>query len=88
MEYSRIKEKRQMTTRDGMYKIAGTPGSDDMNSSPTVIGIRGDHENVIVQGFVLDGETTAALAAPGHETALRLPRSVLLAAAQEIAEGA
>ncbi len=77
-----------MTTRDRLYKIAGTPGSDDVNSSPTVMGIRGDTENVIVQGFRLDGETTAALAAPGHEGGVKLPRSILLAAAQEMTEGA
>jgi hypothetical protein len=77
-----------MTTRDRLYKIAGTPGSDDVNSSPTVMGIRGDTENVIVQGFVLDGETAGALAAPSHERGIMLPRSILLAAAREMTEGA
>jgi hypothetical protein len=71
-----------------LYKIAGTPGSDGINSCPTVLGEAGDGVNVIVQGYELDSETAGALGIPAGETAVRIPRSVLLDAAGRLTEGA
>jgi hypothetical protein len=70
-----------------LYKIAGPGGSSGLNSCPTVIGEVGDDVNVIVQGYILDSETLDELGIPAGETAARIPRSILLAAAGKLAEG-
>jgi hypothetical protein len=70
-----------------LYKIAGTPGSSGINSSPTVIGEEGNDVDVIVWGPSLDGEAAARLSETGpvHESGVRIPRSVLLEAAARLA---
>lgn len=71
-----------------LYKIAGTTGSSGLTSCPTVVGEAGDNVNVIVWGPRLDGETDAVLSESGsaHESGVRIPRSVLLAAAARLTD--
>lgn len=68
-----------------LYKIAGTPGSDGLNSCPTVIGF-GDDE-VILQGRKLDAETRHRLNIPDGEDAIVMPRSIYAEGARRVAEG-
>jgi hypothetical protein len=68
-----------------LYKIAGSEGSSGINSCPTVIGQEGDEVDAIVQGYELDAATRGALSIPAGETAVRIPRSILLAAAERLA---
>jgi hypothetical protein len=73
-----------MTER--LYKITGSPGSDELNSCPTVIGF-GD-ANVILQGTKLDTETRARLSVPEGEDVIVMPKAVYLEGARRVAEGA
>ena len=66
-------------------KIAGTSGSDSLNSCPTVIGF-GDDE-VILQGAKLDAETRRRLNIPEGEDAIVMPRELYLRGARRLAEG-
>jgi hypothetical protein len=69
-----------------LYKIAGTAGSDDLNSCPTVIGF-GD-EDVILQGPKLDAATRARLSIPEGEDAIVMSKALYLEGARRVAEGA
>jgi len=69
-----------------LYKIAGDDGSSGLNSCPTVLGEEGDNVTVIVQGYELDGETTGVLSIPVGETAVRIPRDVLVRAAGRLTQ--
>lgn len=69
-----------------LYKIAGTPGSDGLNSSPTVMGL-GDND-VVVQGYRLDAETRRRLNIPEGEDAIVMPRTLYVEGARRVAEGA
>jgi hypothetical protein len=71
-----------MTKR--LWKIAGTAGSDSLNSCPTVIGF-GDDE-VILQGYRLDAETRRRLAIPDGEDAIVMPRALYLEGARRVTE--
>lgn len=66
-------------------KIAGTPGSDGLNSCPTVIGF-GDSE-VILQGPKIDAETRRRLNIPEGEDAIVMPTELYLRGARRVAEG-
>lgn len=68
-----------------LWKIAGTDGSDGLNSCPTVIGL-GDDE-VILQGGKLDAETRHRLNIPEGEDAVIMPRDIYLAGARHLTEG-
>lgn len=68
-----------------MRKIAGTAGSDSLNSCPTVIGF-GDDE-VIVQGGKLDTETRRRLNIPDGEDAIVMPRELYMRGASRLADG-
>ena len=67
-----------------LWKIAGSPDSDSLNSCPTVIGF-GDDE-VILQGYRLDAETRHRLAIPEGEDAIVMPRALYLEGARRAAE--
>ncbi len=67
-------------------KIAGTPGSDGLNSCPTVIGF-GDDE-VILQGRKLDRKTRRRLRIPRGEDAIVMPTELYLRGARNAADGA
>jgi hypothetical protein len=65
-----------------LYKIAGDDGSSSsLSSCPTVLGEESDNVTVIVQGYELDGKTAGVLSIPAGETAVRIPRDVLVRAA-------
>ena len=66
-------------------KIAGTAGSDGLNSCPTVIGF-GDDE-VILQGAKLDPETRRRLNIPEGEDAIVMPKELYLRGARRVTEG-
>jgi hypothetical protein len=68
-----------------LWKIAGPPGSDSLNSCPTVIGF-GDDE-VILQGKKLDAETRRRLNIPEGEDAVVMPKDLYLRGARRLAEG-
>jgi hypothetical protein len=68
-----------------LYKIAGTPGSDGLNSCPTVIGL-GDND-VVLQGYRLDAETRHRLNIPEGEDAIVMPRALYVEGARRVAEG-
>ena len=68
-----------------LRKIAGTPGSDGLNSCPTVIGFGDDQ--VILQGRRLDAETRQRLAIPDGEDAIVMPRELYLRGARRVMEG-
>jgi hypothetical protein len=68
-----------------LWKIAGPPGSDSLNSCPTVIGF-GDDE-VVLQGYKLDAETRRRLNIPEGEDAVVMPKELYLRGAKRLAEG-
>lgn len=68
-----------------LWKIAGTPGSDGLNSCPTVIGF-GDAD-VIVQGGKLDAETRRRLNIPEGEDAIVMPMELYMRGARNLADG-
>ena len=68
-----------------LRKIAGTPGSDGINSCPTVLEL-GDDE-VVLQGYDLDGETRRELNIPAGENAIKMPKALYLEGARRLAEG-
>jgi hypothetical protein len=65
-----------------LWKIAGTPTSDGLNSCPTVIGF-GDDE-VILQGAKLDAETRRRLSIPDGEDAVVMPKDIYLRGARRV----
>lgn len=67
-----------------LRKIAGTDGSDSLNSCPTVIGFGDD--DVIVQGGKLDAETRRRLNIPEGEDAIVMPKELYLRGARRLAE--
>jgi hypothetical protein len=69
-----------------LRKIAGTEGSDSLNSCPTVIGLGED--DVVLQGFKLDAETRRRLAIPDGEDAVVMPKELYLRGARRLMEGA
>lgn len=68
-----------------LYKIAGTDGSDSLNSCPTVIGFGDD--DVILQGPKLDAGTRRRLNIPEGEDAIVMPRELYLRGAKRVADG-
>ena len=68
-----------------LWKIAGTPGSDSLNSCPTVIGFGDD--DVILQGGKLDAETRRRLNIPDGEDAIVMPKELYLRGARQVADG-
>jgi hypothetical protein len=68
-----------------LRKIAGTAGSDSLNSCPTVIGLGDD--DVVLQGFKLDAETRHRLNIPEGEDAIVMPKELYLRGARRLAEG-
>jgi len=66
-----------------LWKIAGSPDSDGLNSCPTVIGFGDD--DVILQGATLDAETRQRLNIPEGEDAIVMPRTLYLEGARRIA---
>ncbi len=69
-----------------LYKIAGSEGSDGLNSCPTVIGLGSD--KVVLQGDKLDAETRARLNIPEGEDAIVMPKALYLEGVRRVAEGA
>lgn len=68
-----------------LWKIAGPPSSDSLNSCPTVMGF-GDDE-VILQGYRLDAETRHRLNIPDGEDAVVMPKEIYLRGARRVMEG-
>ena len=68
-----------------LRKIAGTSGSDSLNSCPTVIGLGED--DVVLQGYTLDTETRRRLNIPEGEDAIMMPKALYLEGARRLAEG-
>jgi hypothetical protein len=68
-----------------LRKIAGTSGSDSLNSCPTVIGLGDD--DVVLQGYRLDAETRHRLNIPEEEDAIVMPKELYLRGARRLAEG-
>jgi hypothetical protein len=68
-----------------LWKIAGTPGSNGINSCPTVIGFGDD--DVILQGYKLDAETRRRLNIPDEEDAIVMPRELYMRGARRLADG-
>lgn len=66
-------------------KLAGTPGSDGLNTCPTILG-QMDDERIIVQGEELDDETRQALNIPAGENAVIVPRELYLRGAARLTE--
>ena len=71
--------------RKRLRKIAGTPGSNGLNSCPTVIGFGDD--DVILQGKKLDAGTRRRLNIPADEDAIVMPRELYLRGARNLTEG-
>ena len=71
-------------TSKRLWKIAGPPGSDSLNSCPTVIGLGDD--DVILQGAKLDAETRGRLNIPEGEDAAIMPRDIYLKGAKRLME--
>jgi hypothetical protein len=69
-----------------LYKIAGSDGSDGINSCPTVLGIVDDGDNLVLQGYKLDGDTRRALNIPDGEDAIVMPKHVFLRGARRVTE--
>jgi hypothetical protein len=67
-----------------LRKIAGTAGSDSLNSCPTVIGLGED--DVVLQGYKLDADTRRRLAIPDGEDAIVMPRELYLRGARRLME--
>ena len=67
-----------------LRKIAGTSGSDSLNSCPTVIGLGDD--DVVLQGYTLDAETRRRLSIPDGEDAIMMPKALYLEGARRLAE--
>jgi hypothetical protein len=70
--------------RKRLWKIAGTPGSDDLNSCPTVIGYGDD--KVILQGRKLRARTRRRLNIPKGEDAIVMPTELYLKGARRLTE--
>ena len=68
-----------------LRKIAGTSGSDSLNSCPTVIGLGDD--DVVLQGYTLDAETRRRLSIPDGEDAIMMPKALYLEGARRLADG-
>ena len=68
-----------------LRKIAGTPGSNGLNSCPTVIGFGDD--DVILQGKKLDAKTRRRLNIPAGEDAIVMPTELYLRGARNLTEG-
>ena len=67
-----------------LRKIAGTSGSDSLNSCPTVIGLGDD--DIVVQGYKLDADTRRRLNIPEGEDAIVMPKELYLRGARRLAE--
>jgi hypothetical protein len=67
-----------------LRKIAGTSGSDSLNSCPTVIGLGDD--DIVVQGYKLDADTRRRLNIPEGEDAIVMPKELYLRGAGRLAE--
>jgi hypothetical protein len=66
-----------------LRQVAGT--CDDIETCPKVFDAG---EDVVVQGYDLDGETRRQLHLPAGEAAVRLPRQLILDAARRLKGGA
>ena len=71
--------------RKRLWKIAGTRGSNGLNSCPTVIGFGA--ELVILQGKKLDAATRKRLNIPDDEDAVMMPRELYLRGARNLESG-
>lgn len=67
-----------------LRKIAGTEGSEGINSCPTVLELGDD---VILQGYDLDAATRRELAIPNGENAVRMSKELYLRGARTLTEG-
>jgi hypothetical protein len=66
-------------------RLAGTSGSDGLNTCPTVIEVV-DSPEVIVQGRQLDAETRRRLNIPEGEDAVWVPKELYLRGANSLTE--
>jgi hypothetical protein len=73
-----------MLERERLWKIAGTPGSSDLNSCPTVIGLGDD--DVILQGKRLTRRLRRRLGIPRGEDAVVMPKDLYLRGARNLME--
>jgi len=64
-----------------LRQVAG--GCDDIQTCP---GVFVEGEDVVVQGYVIDADTEAQLRFATNESAVRLPRQLILEAAQALTE--
>lgn len=70
---------------DQYRKLAGTDGSDGLNTCPTVIEVI-DQDRIILQGNVLDDETRRRLNIPEGEDAIWMPAELFLRGARKLTE--
>jgi hypothetical protein len=66
-------------------KLAGTAGSDGLNTCPTVIDVIGD-EVVILQGIELSADERRRLNIPEGENAIRMPKEMFVRGARKLME--
>lgn len=67
-------------------KLAGTPGSDGLNSCPTVIEVVDRDDIVVLQGMKLDADMRRELNIPEGEDAVIMPKDIYLRGAQTLTE--
>lgn len=67
-------------------KLAGTPGSDGVNSCPTVLEREGDNDHVYVQGMRVPAEVRRELDIPDNEDLVMMPRDLYLRGAHALTE--
>jgi hypothetical protein len=79
-----IKGDRMSEHRYELRKIVGSPGSDGVNSCPTVMGYGDDQ--VVLQGYRLSDELRRELNIPDGENAVIMPRAMYVEGARRIVE--
>jgi hypothetical protein len=67
-------------------KLAGSPGSDGLNTCPTIIEVVDSEDLIIVQGQQLDAETRRKLNIPDGEDAVVVPKDLYLRGAHRLTE--
>lgn len=73
-----------MAQQKRLWKIAGTEGSNGINSCPTVMGY--GENDVALQGFAADAGLRGRLVIPGGEDIIVMPRELFLRAARKLME--
>jgi hypothetical protein len=76
--------RHDMSNQPELRKIVGSPGSDGLNSCPTVMGY--GEEQVVLQGYELTDDLRRRLNIPVGEGAVVMPRAMYLEGARRLAE--